>query len=464
MMLRILKQYYPIRNVFFLLGEGLMLFFAVFLSALIIRGYTSVSLNMLLALKVFLVTVTIQIIFYYNELYEIKTVDTFGELGIRLCQGLGFASIFFAAIYFIFPETIIGRGVFILSIGFVFVFVGVWRFGYMLILNHGLLNRKIAILGSGQISRQIIQEIRDKKDIGYYLSAVIMNNSDDVNNKLFNGINVMRSHQNLCQTAKKLDVKDIVVALDEKRGLFPIKELLECRVAGINVLDGNTFYEMLKGKLSVNAINPSWLIFSQGFHKPVYQRIIKRLLDLLISSSIMVLFSPLFVLVAILIKAESKGPTFFSQERMGEKMKPYQVLKFRSMIEDAEQHSGPMWAEEDDDRITRIGRIIRRARIDEMPQVWNVFKGEMSFVGPRPERQFFVKQLIKKIPYFQERFTVKPGITGWAQINYGYGASEEDAIEKLNYDLFYIKNMSILMDLVIIFRTVRIVLFGTGAR
>lgn len=464
MMLRILKQYYPIRNVFFLLGEGLMLFFAVFLSALIIRGYTSVSLNMLLALKVFLVTVTIQIIFYYNELYEIKTVDTFGELGIRLCQGLGFASIFFAAIYFIFPETIIGRGVFILSIGFVFVFVGVWRFGYMLILNHGLLNRKIAILGSGQISRQIIQEIRDKKDIGYYLSAVIMNNSDDVNNKLFNGINVMRSHQNLCQTAKKLDVKDIVVALDEKRGLFPIKELLECRVAGINVLDGNTFYEMLKGKLSVNAINPSWLIFSQGFHKPAYQRILKRLMDLFISSSIMVLFSPLFVLVAILIKAESKGPTFFSQERMGEKMKPYQVLKFRSMIEDAEQHSGPMWAEEDDDRITRIGRIIRRARIDEMPQVWNVFKGEMSFVGPRPERQFFVKQLIKKIPYFQERFTVKPGITGWAQINYGYGASEEDAIEKLNYDLFYIKNMSILMDLVIIFRTVRIVLFGTGAR
>jgi len=419
---------------------------------------------MLLALKVFLVTVTIQIIFYYNELYEIKTVDTFGELGIRLCQGLGFASIFFAAIYFIFPETIIGRGVFILSIGFVFVFVGVWRFGYMLILNHGLLNRKIAILGSGQISRQIIQEIRDKKDIGYYLSAVIMNNSDDVNNKLFNGINVMRSHQNLCQTAKKLDVKDIVVALDEKRGLFPIKELLECRVAGINVLDGNTFYEMLKGKLSVNAINPSWLIFSQGFHKPAYQRILKRLMDLFISSSIMVLFSPLFVLVAILIKAESKGPTFFSQERMGEKMKPYQVLKFRSMIEDAEQHSGPMWAEEDDDRITRIGRIIRRARIDEMPQVWNVFKGEMSFVGPRPERQFFVKQLIKKIPYFQERFTVKPGITGWAQINYGYGASEEDAIEKLNYDLFYIKNMSILMDLVIIFRTVRIVLFGTGAR
>jgi len=419
---------------------------------------------MLLALKVFLVTVTIQIIFYYNELYEIKTVDTFGELGIRLCQGLGFASIFFAAIYFIFPETIIGRGVFILSIGFVFIFVGVWRFGYMLILNHGLLNRKIAILGSGQISRQIIQEIRDKKDIGYYLSAVIMNNSDDVNNKLFNGINVMRSHQNLCQTAKKLDVKDIVVALDEKRGLFPIKELLECRVAGINVLDGNTFYEMLKGKLSVNAINPSWLIFSQGFHKPAYQRILKRLMDLFISSSIMVLFSPLFVLVAILIKAESKGPTFFSQERMGEKMKPYQVLKFRSMIEDAEQHSGPMWAEEDDDRITRIGRIIRRARIDEMPQVWNVFKGEMSFVGPRPERQFFVKQLIKKIPYFQERFTVKPGITGWAQINYGYGASEEDAIEKLNYDLFYIKNMSILMDLVIIFRTVRIVLFGTGAR
>jgi exopolysaccharide biosynthesis polyprenyl glycosylphosphotransferase len=178
----------------------------------------------------------------------------------------------------------------------------------------------------------------------------------------------------------------------------------------------------------------------------------------------MLILSPLILIVALLIKIDSKGPVFFSQERCGQYHRPYRVYKFRSMVENAEQESGPKWAEEDDPRITRVGRFIRKLRIDELPQLWNVLKGDMSFVGPRPERPFFVEQLEKKIPYFRERFVVKPGITGWAQVSYGYAASEEDAIEKLNYDLFYIKNMSILLDLVIIFRTVKIVLFGTGAR
>jgi sugar transferase (PEP-CTERM system associated) len=241
-----------------------------------------------------------------------------------------------------------------------------------------------------------------------------------------------------------------------------VKELLKCRISGIEVLEGNTFYEMLMGKLIVEQINPSWLIFSAGFQKSFLQKLSKRTIDLLISSTMLILLSPLIVLTAIIIKLDSKGPIFFSQERMGENRKPYMVHKFRSMRSDAEKSTGPVWAQENDDRITKIGHFIRKTRIDEIPQLWNILKGEMSFVGPRPEREHFVRELEEIIPYYGERFSVKPGLTGWAQVSYGYGATVEDAIEKLNYELFYIKNMSILMDIMIVARTVKTVIFGMG--
>ena len=239
---------------------------------------------------------------------------------------------------------------------------------------------------------------------------------------------------------------------------------MRCRVEGIDVIEGNSFYEMLTGKLIVEQIPPSWFIFSDGFHKSRTKRFLKRSSDLILSFVLLICICPLMLLVAILIKLDSSGPVIFSQERVGEKHKSYLVKKFRSMVVDAEKRSGPVWAQDDDPRITRVGRFIRKTRIDEIPQFWNVFKGEMSFVGPRPEREYFVNDLEKKIPYYRERFTVKPGITGWAQINYRYGATIEDAIEKLNYDMFYIKNMSIWMDLMIVLRTIKIVLFGWGAR
>ena len=233
---------------------------------------------------------------------------------------------------------------------------------------------------------------------------------------------------------------------------------------GIDVIDGNKFYENLTGKLTVESLNPSGLIFSGGFQKTLLRRFLKRSVDLILSVFMLIVCSPLIVITAVLIKIDSKGPVFFSQERVGEKGKIYRIHKFRSMIADAEKQSGPVWAQSDDDRITRVGKIIRRLRIDEIPQLYNVLKGEMSFVGPRPEREYFVKQLEDLIPYYTIRYTVKPGITGWAQVCYGYGASVEDAVEKLNYDLFYIKNMTSLMDMMIVLRTIKIVLFSKGAR
>ena len=250
----------------------------------------------------------------------------------------------------------------------------------------------------------------------------------------------------------------------EKRSLFPTQELLRCRVEGIDVIEGNSFYEMLTGKLIVELINPSWLIFSRGFEKSKVRRVFKRAVDLLLVLLFGLLLGPFLIFMAILIKLESAGPVFFTQDRVGERGRNYMVFKFRSMVQDAEKLSGPVWAQENDPRVTRVGRIMRRLRIDELPQMWNVLKGEMSFVGPRPERDVFVQQLEKVVPYYRERFTVKPGITGWAQVNYGYGASVADAIEKLNYDLFYIKNMSFMMDLLVLLRTVKIVLFGHGVR
>jgi len=277
-------------------------------------------------------------------------------------------------------------------------------------------------------------------------------------------ITISRSgYDGLCEIAKDLNIDKIVVALKEKRGVFPVKELLNCRVAGIDVLEGNSFYEMLTGKLIVEQINPGWLIFSKGFKKSFIMRAFKRCTDFFLSLSMLIMFSPLIILTSILIKMDSEGPILFSQERMGQNGIPYDVYKFRSMFTDAEKN-GPVWATTDDNRVTRVGKYIRKWRIDEIPQLWNVMIGEMSFVGPRPEREHFVKELEAIIPYYSQRFNVKPGLTGWAQVSYGYGATVDEAIEKLNYDLFYIKNMSIPMDLTVIFRTVKTVLFGEGAR
>jgi exopolysaccharide biosynthesis polyprenyl glycosylphosphotransferase len=221
---------------------------------------------------------------------------------------------------------------------------------------------------------------------------------------------------------------------------------------------------MLTGKLIVKAINPSWLIFSKGFSKSRTRRVMKRSVDLILSLVMLIVCLPLTGLIALLIKCDSKGPVIFSQYRVGQNRKIYRMHKFRSMVQDAETLSGPVWAEDDDPRITRVGRIIRKWRFDEIPQLWNVLKGDMSFIGPRPEREHFVDQLEKIVPYYRERHTVKPGISGWAQVSYGYGASVEDAVEKLNYDLFYIKNMTFFMDLMIVLRTIKIVLFRKGAR
>ena len=465
-MLRLFRQYYPIRNIFFVIGEGVFIYGSVLAGALIIIGPPALHQEPWFYAKLLMITAVCQICLYYNELYDLNIADSAKELSTRMLQSFGFASVFLGFIYIAFPETIIGSVIFMTGVGIVIVLIACWRFVYSVVLGLGLFNQQILLLGSGDVTRRIREEIKTRKDCGYSVAMEVPEKIEEANPGRPSEVQLICTNkfEGLCELSRGLHIKKIVVSFKEKRCTMPTQELLRCRVNGIDVVEGNSFYEMLTGKLLVESINPSWLIFSNGFQKSRMRRVLKRSTDFALAVVLIALFSPLFLLAAVAIKINSPGPVFFSQDRVGEGHGVFLVHKFRSMVQDAEKKSGPMWAQENDPRITRVGKVLRRLRIDELPQLWNVLKGEMSFVGPRPERPMFVEELEKLVPYYRERFAVKPGISGWAQVNYGYGASVRDAVEKLNYDLFYIKNMSILMDVLVILRTIKILLFGYGVR
>jgi sugar transferase (PEP-CTERM system associated) len=269
----------------------------------------------------------------------------------------------------------------------------------------------------------------------------------------------------LTDTAAELRVDEIVVALTERRaGSMPLRELLDCKLSGIKVFDLNTHFEKTLGQIRVDYLNASWLIFGDGFNQGTLRTFVKRAFDVVSATLLLVLAAPIMLVTALLIRLESPGPVLYRQERVGLNGRTFSVIKFRSMRNDAEKDGKPRWASANDDRVTRIGAFIRRVRIDELPQLINVLKGEMSLVGPRPERPFFVEQLTQKIPFFAVRHSVKPGVTGWAQVRYAYGATVEDSQEKLQYDLYYVKNHTLFLDLVVLFETVGVVLTGKGAR
>ena len=298
-------------------------------------------------------------------------------------------------------------------------------------------------------------------DSGYYISACVGKKSPGFSYP--KDVTFSDDYSNIPEITSHNKIEKIVVALNDRRGQTPIKELVNCKLAGIKIIPGLEFYEELTGKILVNNVNPDWLIYSEGFKKSKITLLTRRVMDFSVSLVGLILSLPITVISAIIIKLESRGSIFYSQERVGQAGKTFQIYKFRSMCCDAESN-GPVWAGKNDCRITRFGAFIRKTRIDEIPQLWNILKGEMSFVGPRPERPYFVEQLKKKLPYYSLRHNVKPGLTGWAQISYPYGASEEDALRKLEYDLYYIKNLCFRMDVLIAIQTIKIILFQKGSR
>jgi sugar transferase (PEP-CTERM system associated) len=322
---------------------------------------------------------------------------------------------------------------------------------------------RILIVGSGESARQVARWMGEQVPHEYQLVGFADEDDSRFGQIIAMGARILTHFRELEQFSVGR-VDRIIVALDEKRGKLPIRELMHVRLAGIEIEDATSFFERASGKLAVETMLPSWLVFSEGFKMSALRRMVKRLGDVAVSSILLVATAPLMLVTATLIFLESGRPIFYRQRRVGRNGAEFDILKFRSMVQNAETKSGPTWAGRNDPRVTRLGRIIRQFRIDELPQLINVLRGEMSFVGPRPERKHFVVQLEKEIEYYSLRTTVRPGLTGWAQVMYRYGATTEDAREKLKYDLFYIKNASALYDLWILLKTVKVVVTAAGAR
>jgi sugar transferase (PEP-CTERM system associated) len=325
------------------------------------------------------------------------------------------------------------------------------------------LSRRVLILGVGNRAMQIASLRRRSDRQGVTIVGFVDFGTEP---RIVHGRTIFQVRTSLCDLAEQHDVDEIVVALDERRNALPLAQILECKMRGVRVLEETAYLERQLGKIRLDTLQPSSLVFADGFTQSVLKPTSKRLFDIVMSTVLLVLASPVMLItaLAILIESRGQGPILYSQNRVGRGGKEFHVLKFRSMRVDAEKDGVAQWARKDDDRITRVGRVIRKTRVDELPQLLNVLRGDMSFVGPRPERPQFVSQLGQQIPYYDLRHHVKPGITGWAQVCYPYGASSDDSREKLQYDLYYIKNYSLFLDLMVIVQTLQVVLWGKGSR
>jgi sugar transferase (PEP-CTERM system associated) len=336
-----------------------------------------------------------------------------------------------------------------------------WRVSIHWLLGHPDFGEKILIVGSGPLAVEVAREMLDRPDAGYRIAGFVGSDPELLGKSLINP-KVIGLTSELEAVVERENIDRIIVAMGERRGQLPTNELLQLSLTGkVNIEEGASFYERVTGRVSLNMIRPSWLIFSSRGRQARIAGIARNLVHRLVALIGGLLSLPIAFVTAILIKLDTTGPVLYRQERVGKNGAAFTVLKFRSMRTDAEK-AGPVWASEHDDRTTRVGRIIRKLRIDEIPQFWNIIRGEMDFVGPRPERPHFVSQLAQEIPYYQQRHLIAPGLTGWAQIKYPYGASIEDARQKLQYDLYYIKNQSLVLDAIILFETIKIILFGRG--
>jgi len=459
----ILKKYYPLRNIIFLIGEGTLIFIVFNSVNLFFVGRELYTDQIALyGARALVVTLTFQLCLYYFDLYDLSVIPSFSDTATRIIQAFGFGCIALAFIYYFFPIIIISTNIFWTAYLVICLSIALWRYCYTRILNRRMFAQPVLVLGNGVLAQNISAEIENKKDAGYKIAAMI-GEGHGSEPDFSKNIPLYQNDTRIIDIIRTHNIEKVVVALDDKRGKMPIQDLMVCKLQGVPIITGIKFYEELTGKILVEKVNPSWIIFSDGFKQNRLSRMGKRVLDLLLSLTGLVVSLPLTLASALIIKLESPGPIFYSQERVGTRGKTFKVHKFRSMRSDAEK-DGPVWASQNDARVTRFGAVIRKYRIDEIPQIFNVLKGDMSFVGPRPERPVFVEQLERNIPYYALRHYVKPGITGWAQVFYPYGASEEDALRKLEYDLYYIKNLSLTMDLWIIFQTVKTVLFKKGSR
>jgi sugar transferase (PEP-CTERM system associated) len=454
------------RTVLLICVEALLLFVAMLTAVYLrlgMRGAEEQLLNSYGFYKIALATIFCLTAFYLYDLYDFVVMHDRRELVLRLIQALGLAWVALAIVIYALPQMLIGRGVSSIALPLALLLVIGWRISIHWFLGHPQIGERILIVGSGASAVEVAREALERRDAGYRIIGFVDTDPELVGKSLINP-RVIGLTSELDTLVKRESVDRIVVAMGERRGQFPTEKLLDLSLSGnVSIEECASFYERLTGRVHLDMLRPSWLIFSgRGRQKRVHA-LVRVALHRGVALLGALLSLPLAVLTAILIKLESRGPILYKQERVGKNGQPFVLMKFRSMRVDAEK-DGPAWAKSDDDRATRVGRIIRKVRLDEIPQFWNILKGEMSFVGPRPERPHFVNQLAQEIPFYEQRHLIAPGLTGWAQIKYPYGSSIEDARQKLQYDLYYIKNQSLTLDAAILFETIKTILFGRGAR
>ncbi len=441
--IRIFKHY--VRTPFILLGicEFIIMSLSISASALIYAFVMSLSM--------------IAIGLYQASLRE-------GMLGflLRLSAALFFGTVILSLIFYIFPSLFLGRGVLLLAEVITFIGIALIR-NIIYFSGSTIFKKRILVLGAGKRAASITELRRKSDQVGFTIVGYIHVRGEK---NVVDDEKVIHLNSSLLDYCIDNNIDEIVLAINDRRKTLPISELLDCKMSGVDMVDVLQFFERETSKIKLDHLHPSYLLFSDGFQQGIARQNIKRLFDIVISGLFLLVTWPIMAVTALLIMLESgfKQPVLYRQVRVGEDGKPFQVLKFRSMRTDAEKDGKAQWAVENDSRVTKVGRFIRKVRIDELPQIFNVFKGDMSFVGPRPERPEFVGELSDKIPYFSERHRIKPGITGWAQLSYPYGSSEKDSLEKLQYDLYYVKNHSLFLDFLILLQTVEVILFSKGAR
>ena len=457
-MIRLFNVYYPIRALVLIVGEALLIVTS-FLLGVLLRFHEDsyIVLNFDYGYyKIFALTFVVMLLCHIFDLYDPTHIDAKDELYFRLLLVPGLLAFGLALLEAIFPNAMPGNfssfwGLLILTVAL----LG-WRSAYAWLASRPFLRERVYVLGTGERAYKLVQGLRTHPEIG----ADVVGWTGDVTTVL--NRDTVASHLN--EIARDKAVHRVIVAMQDRRNAMPMQELLQLRLnSAVHIEEATSWLEKISGKIELEDLYPSWIIFAQGFRFDEGFKLMRRVLSFTVGLLILVLAAPLVPFIALAIRLDSPGSVFYRQQRVGRGQKIFYCYKFRTMLQDAEADTGPTWADDDDPRITRVGKFLRISRLDEIPQLWCVLRGDMAFVGPRPERPEFVDWLAQEIPYYSLRHLVRPGITGWAQIRYGYGNTVEGAKEKLQYDLFYIKNASIGLDLLILFQTIKIVLLGRGA-
>jgi sugar transferase (PEP-CTERM system associated) len=465
-MYRFITGSFSIRRVALVLVEHALIVLSVIVAAIVRLGMPEMPAPAITdwALRAVVVAVVLQVCLHYGDLYDLRTLSDRRDLLTGLVRALGAASVILAIVYYALPGLVIGRGVFAFATVLIITLVAGWRIAFEWLSMRGRPTERLLIVGTGGAAVTLARELFERRsELGVELVGFVDPDPSRVGAPVVNP-GVIGTVRDIPGIVRGRRVDRVVVSLADARGKLNMDELLAMKLnEGVRFDHLASVYEQYTGKIAVENLRPSWMIFSDGFRKSAFLELSKRLSDVVLAVIGLILAAPLMALSAAALRFSSPGPVLYSQRRVGKDGVPFTIFKFRSMRVDAEAVTGAVWSTQNDPRVTPVGRLLRRTRLDELPQLWNVLRGDMSFVGPRPERPEFVADLTKQIPFYGQRHVVRPGLTGWAQVRHRYGSSIDDAQEKLQYDLFYIKHLSVPFDIYIILETVKTVLVRSGS-